>query len=124
MTAIYDRSKAGAVILKIPIMVWPDPMPIQFRQIAKATTSQTALTGVCVRWFTLLQNLRQTLAGILSSPGAYYSYAEKGNASSRANAYAILVSASMAEHPVKNWINITQNHMLVPPLRPPAFKKI
>ena len=102
MTAIYDRSKAGAVILKIPIMVWPDPIPIQFRQIAKTTTSQTALTGVCVLRFTLLQNLSQKLAGVVFDPRACCSYLAKGKASSRAKAYAILVSANMAEHPVKN----------------------
>ena len=63
-TAMYDRSKAGAVMLKIPIIVWPDPMPIQLRQIANRTTSQTALTGVYVRLLTLLQNLCQLSAGM------------------------------------------------------------
>ena len=51
-------------------------------------------------------------------------YLEKGKASSRANAYAILVSANMAEQPVKNWTSITQNHMAVAPFRPPALRKI
>ena len=51
-------------------------------------------------------------------------YLENGNASSLANAYAILVSASMAEQPVKNWMRMTQNHMIVPPVLPPAFRKI
>ena len=51
-------------------------------------------------------------------------YLENGKASSRAKAYAILVFASIAEQPVKNWISITQNHITVPPLRPPAFRNI
>lgn len=102
MTAMYDRSRAGAVTLKIPMIVCPDPMPMQFRQTAKITTSQTALTGVCVRRFTLLQNLCQVSAGIVSHRRAFSLYPEKGRASSRAKAYAILVSANMAEHPVKN----------------------
>lgn len=63
MTAMYERSIAGAVTLKMPIIVWADPMPMQLRQTAKITTSQTAFTGVCVRRFTLLQNLCQMSAG-------------------------------------------------------------
>ncbi len=49
---------------------------------------------------------------------------ENGRASSRANAYAILVSANIAEHPVKNCTRMTKHHIAVPPLTPPAFKKI
>lgn len=51
-------------------------------------------------------------------------YLEKGKAPSLANAYAILVSANSAEIPVKNWINITKNHITVPPTLPPALRKI
>lgn len=51
-------------------------------------------------------------------------YLENGKAPSLANAYAILVSANSAEIPVKNWIRITKDHMIVPPTLPPAFKKI
>lgn len=34
------------------------------------------------------------------------------------------VSANIAEQPVKNCTRITKNHMTVPPVLPPAFKKI
>jgi hypothetical protein len=34
--------------LKMAVMVSVEPMPIRFRQLQKATTSQTALTGVWV----------------------------------------------------------------------------
>ena len=51
-------------------------------------------------------------------------YLENGRASSRANAYAILVSANIAEQPVKNWTSITQNHITVAPVLPPALRKI
>ena len=51
-------------------------------------------------------------------------YEENGNASSRANAYAIRVSASMAEQPVKNCTRIARPHMIVPPVFPPALRKI
>ena len=37
--------------------VWVLPMPMQLRQMLKRTTSQTALTGVCVLEFTLLKKL-------------------------------------------------------------------
>lgn len=50
-------SRAGAVILKIAVMVRVDPMPIRSRHVQKATTSQTALTGVWVRVFTFDQKL-------------------------------------------------------------------
>lgn len=102
MTAMYERSIAGAVTLKMPIIVWADPMPMQLRQTAKITTSQTAFTGVCVRRFTLLQNLCLMSAGNLSHPRVESPYPDKGKALSRAKAYAILVSANMAEQPVKN----------------------
>ena len=49
---------------------------------------------------------------------------ENGRAPSRAKAYAIRVSANIAEHPVKNWTRMTKNHIAVPPFTPPAFKKI
>ena len=44
-------------MLKIPTIVCGEPMPIRFRQEQKVTTSQTALTGVWVKEFTLLQKL-------------------------------------------------------------------
>lgn len=46
MTAIYERSRAGAVMLNIAVAVLTDPMAMQFRQTLKTTTNQTALTGV------------------------------------------------------------------------------
>ncbi len=48
ITAAYERSSAGAVILKIDIMVRVLPIPIRFRQIERRTMSQTAFTGVVV----------------------------------------------------------------------------
>jgi hypothetical protein len=30
----------------------------------------------------------------------------------------------MAEQPVKNWIKMTKNHMMLPPVLPPALKNI
>lgn len=51
-------------------------------------------------------------------------YRENGRASSREKAYAILVSASIAEHPVKNWTRIANAHMTVPPVLPPALRNI
>ena len=48
MTAMYERSSAGAVMLKMDTTVWVDPIPMQFRQQLNKTTSQTALTGVWV----------------------------------------------------------------------------
>ena len=51
-------------------------------------------------------------------------YLDAGNASSRANANAILALANMAEQPVKNCTRMTKNHIIVPPVVPPAFKKI
>ena len=49
---------------------------------------------------------------------------ENGKAASREKAQAILAFANMAEQPVKNWTNMTKNHMIVPPVLPPALKKI
>lgn len=49
---------------------------------------------------------------------------ENGSASSRAKAYAILVSASIAEQPVKNWTRMANAHITVPPFFPPALRKI
>lgn len=51
-------------------------------------------------------------------------YSENGRALSRANANAMRVSANIAEQPVKNCTRMTKNHIAVPPLVPPAFKKI
>jgi hypothetical protein len=51
-------------------------------------------------------------------------YLENGSAPSREKAYAILVSASIAEHPVKNCTKITKNHITVPPVLPPALRNI
>lgn len=52
------------------------------------------------------------------------SYFENGKASSRAKAYAIRVSANMAEQPVKNCTRIAKDHIIVPPVLPPASRKI
>lgn len=51
-------------------------------------------------------------------------YEENGNASSRAKAYAIRVSANMAEQPVKNCTSVASPHIIVPPVFPPALRKI
>lgn len=50
-------SRAGAVMLKMAVMVRVLPIPIRSRQVQKTTTSHTALTGVWVRLLTLLQKL-------------------------------------------------------------------
>ena len=39
-------------MLKIAVAVWVEPMAMQFRQMLKKTTNQTALTGVWVYGFT------------------------------------------------------------------------
>lgn len=57
MTDTYEMSRAGAVTLKMAVAVSVDPIAMQFRQTLKTTTNQTALTGVCVRWFTLDRKL-------------------------------------------------------------------
>lgn len=44
-------------MLKMATMVSVLPMPMQFRTMAKATTSQTALMGVLVRGLTVDQKL-------------------------------------------------------------------
>lgn len=56
--------------------------------------------------------------------GRREAYDENGRASSRANAYAIRVSASMAEHPVNSWTRTARPHMIMPPVLPPALRKI
>lgn len=66
MTAIYERSRAGAVMLNIAVAVLTDPIAMQFRQTLKITTNQTAFTGVCVYLLIRDRNLGvETLAGIL-----------------------------------------------------------
>lgn len=52
ITAVYDKSRHGAVMLKIATMVCVEPIPMQLRAMLKTTTSQTALTGVLVRELT------------------------------------------------------------------------
>lgn len=49
---------------------------------------------------------------------------ENGRAKSRARAKPIRVSARSAEQPVKNWTSMTKNHIIVPPVLPPALRKI
>lgn len=56
--------------------------------------------------------------------GSSFAHFEKGSASSRAKANAILVSASMAEHPVKNCTRMLKANMIVPPVLPPALRNI
>lgn len=51
-------------------------------------------------------------------------YSENGKAASREKAQAILAFASIAVQPVKNCTSMTKNHMTVPPVLPPALKKI
>lgn len=106
MTNAYERSSAGAVMLKIATMVCVEPMPMRLRQHANATINHTALMGVFVILFTFAKN------------------GENGRAPSRANAYAMRVSANMAEQPVKNCTRMTKNHITLPPLWPPALRKI
>ena len=48
MTAMYDKSSAGAVMEKIATTDCVDPIPMQLSKMANSTTSHTALTGVCV----------------------------------------------------------------------------
>lgn len=54
-----ERSRAGAVILKMETIVSVLPMSIQFKTTANATTSQTAFMGVLVIGLTLDQNLQK-----------------------------------------------------------------
>lgn len=56
--------------------------------------------------------------------GGRGAYVEKGRALSRAKAKAMRVSANIAEQPVKNWTRMTKNHIIVPPVLPPALRKI
>lgn len=99
------------------------PIPIMFRQLQKMTTSQTELMGVSVTLLTLAQKLSHISLALTDHDRAP-TYSEKGNAASRAKAHAILEFASMAVQPVKNWTRMTKNHMTVPPVLPPAFRKI
>ena len=69
----YERSKAGAVMLKIATMVWVLPIPMRLSAEEKKTMSQTAKRGVRVQG--------ETREKIL----------ENGRAGSRAKAYAIRV---------------------------------
>lgn len=85
MTAIYDRSRAGAVTLKIETIVCVDPIPIQLRQMLKRTTSQTALTGVRVYAFTVLQRLDKSQPPV-SVRAKTIAHRENGRASSLENA--------------------------------------
>lgn len=48
MTAIHERSRAGAVILKIELIVSMKPMAIQTRIQLMQTTSQTTFKELCV----------------------------------------------------------------------------
>jgi len=110
-------------MLKMLRIVKVLPIPIRLRQLQKITTSQTELMGVSVTLFTLDQNLSHISLALTDHDRAA-TYSEKGNAASRAKAQAILEFASIAEQPVKNWTRITKNHMIVPPVLPPAFRKI
>ena len=89
-------------MLKIAITVCVEPIPIRFRHILNSTTSHTAFTGVWVNLFTDLQKLHRVSGLSLFLQMIGLAYLDNGRASSRANAYAILVSANMAEQPVKN----------------------
>jgi hypothetical protein len=75
-----------------------------------------------VMGFTLLQNLSHV--SIIAIVRGVMTYPEKGKAPSREKAQAILAFASIAEHPVNTWTRMTKNHMTVPPVLPPALKKI
>jgi hypothetical protein len=48
MTVAYERSSAGAVMLKIATMVRVLPIPMRLRREEKMTMSQTELRGVSV----------------------------------------------------------------------------
>lgn len=61
MTAMYERSSAGAVMLNIAVAVLTDPMAMQFRAMLKITTNQTAFTGVLVCLLTRDSRLQLTL---------------------------------------------------------------
>ena len=116
-------SSAGAVMLKMATIVNVLPIPIRSRQLQKATTSHTAFTGVRVMLLTLLQKLSH-ISLAFTDQMVSATYPEKGKAASRENAHAILALANMAEQPVKNCTRITKNHMIVPPVFPPALRNI
>ena len=75
MTATYDRSRAGAVMLKIAVAVSVEPIAMQVRRLLKTTTNQTALMGVWVYGFTWERNLSRAfgsgwlILGIMSAKG-------------------------------------------------------
>ena len=116
-------SSAGAVMLKMLKMVNVLPMPIMLRQLQKITTSQTELMGVFVTVLTLAQKLSHISLALTDRIKAA-TYSENVKAASRAKAQAILEFANIAEQPVKHCTRMTKNHMMVPPVLPPAFKKI
>lgn len=76
-------------MLKIAVAVSVEPMAMQFRQMLKKTTNQTALTGVWVYLFTLERVLVVHVLGALFSRFQLLqgiTYEENGSASSRAKA--------------------------------------
>ena len=77
-------------MLKIAVAVSVEPMAMQFRQMLKKTTNQTALTGVWVYLFTLERVLNAHVLGTLLSVILIFfiedTYEENGRASSRAKA--------------------------------------
>lgn len=78
-------------MLKIAVAVSVEPMAMQFRQMLKKTTNQTALTGVWVYLFTLERVLNAHVLGTLLSVIDFFffiedTYEENGRASSRAKA--------------------------------------
>jgi hypothetical protein len=79
MTAMYDMSSAGAVMLKMAVMVSVEPIPIRSRQLQKTTTNHTALTGVCVYVLILDQKLHQSVSIRMEtwSTGAAGEYSRK-----------------------------------------------
>ena len=70
------------------LIVWVEPRATRFRQVQKATTSQTALTGVFVSPLTLLHTLKLKSAVVTArkSLNKEDSYLDSGNASSLAKA--------------------------------------
>lgn len=51
-------------MLKMAVAVCVEPMAMQLRAILKATTNQTALTGVWVCWFTFARVLFYCMVNI------------------------------------------------------------
>ena len=64
MTAMYDRSSAGAVMLNTATIVCVDPIPIRFKDMQQSTTSQTPFMGVCVLLLILLQKLSRPVCSV------------------------------------------------------------